>query len=284
MDNFAAFILTHGRPDKVYTLDALVAAGYTGRYYLVIDNEDDKIEEYKDRFGADKVVVFDKAAMAERVDEGDNFEGRGVVLYARNACFDIAKDLGLDYFVQLDDDYNHFTFRFVKKGRFRGANITDMDQVVGWMVDYLEKTGAMAVAFAQGGDFIGGAGGRNWREGVLRKAMNSYFCKTDRRFWFRGKMNDDVNTYVTLGKAGGVFLTITDIMLNQKPTQSQDGGITDFYIEYGTYFKSFMPVMMNPTAVKIGMMGNKDLRIHHKVLWSKAVPKILNERYKKVIK
>jgi len=283
MDNFAAFILTHGRPDKVLTVEALRAAGYTGQYYLVLDNEDDTAEEYKSRFGEDKVVIFDKAAIAERMDEGDNFTNKKAPIYARNACFDIAKDLGLDYFVQLDDDYNHFTFRFVDKGRFRKANITDMDQVVGWMVDYLEKTGAMAVAFAQGGDFIGGAESGNWREGVLRKAMNSFFCKTDRRFWFKGKLNDDVNTYVTLGKSGGVFLTITDIMLNQKSTQSQDGGVTDLYLEFGTYFKSFMPVMMNPTAVKIGMMGNKDMRIHHKILWSKAVPKIINERYKKVV-
>ena len=37
---FAAFILTHGRPDNVLTYDSLKKAGYTGRIVLIIDNED----------------------------------------------------------------------------------------------------------------------------------------------------------------------------------------------------------------------------------------------------
>ena len=28
------------------------------------------------------------------------------IVYARNACFDLAKDLGITYFIQLDDDYD----------------------------------------------------------------------------------------------------------------------------------------------------------------------------------
>ena len=38
--NFAAFILTHGRPEHVYTYKTLRSQGYTGQIYIVIDDED----------------------------------------------------------------------------------------------------------------------------------------------------------------------------------------------------------------------------------------------------
>ena len=44
---FAAFILTHGRPDNVLTYDSLKKAGYTGRIVLIIDNEDKNKEKYQ---------------------------------------------------------------------------------------------------------------------------------------------------------------------------------------------------------------------------------------------
>ena len=37
---FAAFILTHGRADDVLTYDTLRRCGYTGKIYLLVDNED----------------------------------------------------------------------------------------------------------------------------------------------------------------------------------------------------------------------------------------------------
>lgn len=57
--------------------------------------------------------------------------------------------------------------------------------------------------------------------------------------------------------------------------------MTEVYLNQGTYVKSFYTVMLNPSAVKINLMGNKDKRLHHKILWKNAVPKILSENYKK---
>ena len=89
-DNFAVFILSHGRADRVDTYKTLQRAGYTGRLYIVIDNEDKQAARYYENFG-DKVIMFDKAAEAEKTDCGDNFPERNTVLFARNAVFDIAE-------------------------------------------------------------------------------------------------------------------------------------------------------------------------------------------------
>lgn len=39
-DDFCAFILTHGRPGKVLTYRTLRRAGYTGKIFIVVDDED----------------------------------------------------------------------------------------------------------------------------------------------------------------------------------------------------------------------------------------------------
>jgi len=75
-DDFCAFILTHGRPDRVHTYDTLMRAGYTGKVFIVIDDEDKTAAEYRARFG-DKVLQFCKAEWAEKTDEGDNFQQEG---------------------------------------------------------------------------------------------------------------------------------------------------------------------------------------------------------------
>ena len=111
-DSFCVFILTHGRPNRVLTYDTLMRQGYTGPLYLIVDNEDETINEYKQKFGEDRVIVFDKLSVSKTFDTGDNFDDRRTIVFARNACFEIAKELGYTYFLELDDDYKIFCYKF----------------------------------------------------------------------------------------------------------------------------------------------------------------------------
>ena len=63
----------------------------------------------------------------------------------------------------------------------------------------------------------------------------------------------------------------------QKETQSNAGGLTDIYLELGTYVKSFYSVIAAPSCVKVALMGDKQMRLHHAVTWKNAVPKIIRE-------
>jgi hypothetical protein len=278
--DFAALILTHGRPNKVKTYKSLQKAGYTGRIVIVVDNEDDTIEEYKKQFGKD-VVVFDKLEISRRFDTGDNFDDRRAIIYARNASFEIAKDLGIKYFIQLDDDYQDFRYKFNADLEYGDFQIYDLDSVFDALVDYYKTIPAKAIAMAQGGDFIGGKKGSFATKMKLRrKCMNTFICSTDRPFQFVGRVNEDVNTYTNLGARGDLFLTIPNLAISQPTTQSNSGGMTELYLDSGTYVKSFYSVMYSPSSVKIAPMGNKNKRLHHKISWNNAVPVILNEKHK----
>ena len=59
--------------------------------------------------------MFDKLEISKEFDTYDNFSDRRTIVYARNACFKIAKKLGYRYFLQCDDDYESFEYRFEKK-------------------------------------------------------------------------------------------------------------------------------------------------------------------------
>ena len=280
-ENFAAFILTHGRPDSVKTYSALKRSGYTGRIYLIVDDEDSTIEEYKKKYG-NQVIVFSKEEISKTFDQADNFTDRRSIVYARNACFEIAKNLNIRYFIQLDDDYSTFSYKFDKDLNQKERGIKQLDKVFDEILDYYKEIPALTIAMAQGGDFLGGEQGRFKKSlHLMRKAMNSFFCDTQRPFKFLGRVNEDVNTYTNLGSKGGLFLTIPNVKISQQTTQKNKGGMTELYLESGTYIKSFYTIMFNPSSVKISEMGEKNRRIHHNINWNNTTPCIIEEKYKK---
>jgi len=272
-NNFAVFILTHGRPDNIKTYTTLKKCGYTGPIYFIVDNEDKHINNYQKNYGIDNVKIFDKKLMADEIDEGNNFDNRKVIIHARNASFKIAKEIGVKYFVQMDDDYYYFGYRYETGAKI----IKNLDNVFNIMLDFYKSVDIKSIAFSQGGDHIGGFSGIK----LKRKCMNSFFCSTDRPFQFIGSINEDVNTYTTLGSRGDVFFTFTNIQLDQKDTQSNNGGMTDEYALTGTYVKSFHSVMMQPSSIKASMMNSNNKRIHHSIKWINTTPMILSNQYKK---
>ena len=278
-DNFVTFILTHGRPNKVWTYDTLRSNGYTGPIVFVVDNEDDKIDEYKRLY--ENVYVFDKIDISKRYDTVDMGTDRRAIFYARNACFEIAEDLGYKYFLELDDDYTCFRSRRDVDGKFTTTYHRDLNSLFEAMLQFLDDTQAHTVAFSQTGDFIGGMGSRVYKQKLARKAMNSFFCTTDRPFRFIGRINEDVNTYVLEGSRGKLMFTVADATLDQKQTQSNSGGMTELYLDAGTYVKSFFTIITNPSSVKIHVMGQSHKRIHHSIDWEHAVPKIISGDFKK---
>lgn len=286
-DDFAIFILSHGRANKVATVKLLERVNYTGKWYILIDNEDKQADEYYKNFGKDKVIMFNKEEIGKTFDIMDNFDGRGVITFARNAVNIVAKEMGLKYFLEFEDDYTELKQRYIKDdGTFSAKWVGDFDAICEEYINFLEETGIYTVCFAQQGDFIGGITSSMWREKVKRKVMNSFFIKVDNPVNFYGRFNDDVNMYVQDGKLGKVMLTTADIMLHQMTTQQNSGGITEAYQKYGTYVKSFYSVMLNPSCTKISTLGESvkefsHMRYHHAVDWATAVPKIISDKFKK---
>lgn len=285
-DDFAVFILTNGRPDNIKTIETLERCGYTGPVYLIVDDLDKTLPRYIEKYGTKMVHVFDKRAIGEKFDRADNFGEMRTITYARNACYDIAENIGIKYFIQFDDDYTNFRWRFDSSNEYLAnpKNLYSLDKCLGLMLEFYKKNQSIkTLAMSQGGDFVGGPNGTSKyvkHPMILRKCMNSFLCSTERRITFMGTMNEDVNTYVTRGSRGELFLTINHICLEQTQTQANAGGISEMYKTWGTYVKSFYTVMHHPSSVKVMAMGGVDStksRLHHRIKWRYTVPKIVSE-------
>lgn len=283
---FAVFILTHGRADHVVTYNSLTKQGYSGKVYFVVDDDDAQKDLYVKKFGKESVLLFSKKEMEKKCETMDNFDKMNVILFARNVCFDFAKQLNLTHFLELDDDYSEFVFRYEREGELKTKRIKKLDNLFNAFLDCLDETGALTIAMGQGGDFIGGAKSSGYRKRVARKAMNTFFCKTSNPFMFIGRINEDVNTYTLLGSRGEKIFSCNEASITQCQTQKNKGGMTETYIENGTFLKSFYSVIAMPSAVKISLMGGAGngvsyRRVHHFVNWEACVPKVLSDKYKK---
>lgn len=279
-DDFGVLILTHGRANNVKTVKSLQKAGYTGKWYIVIDDEDDQEDEYRRIYG-ERVIQFCKEERARITDVGDTSKERRCIIFARNEAFAIARKLGLRYFIELDDDYNNFEYLTETGEKLKHTKIKQIEKVFEAMVAFLDASNAKSVAMAQGGDLLGGVKDPRWKEQLLRKAMNSFIFRTDNPSNFVGRINEDVNTYVTGGQRGELFFTTLRVMLNQEQTQKAKGGMSGNYLDGGTYVKTFYSVMYAPSCVKVATMGVTAKRCHHHVYWNACCPKIVNEKWRK---
>ncbi len=254
--------------------------------YIVIDNEDKEAESYKRLYG-DQVIMFDKQEAIDMTDSMELSKYRKCVVYARNIVNRIAKDKGCKSYVMLDDDYMAFYYKFDHNGIFKNTRIkTTMDGVFDAFVDFLFAADADVICCLQGGDFIGGrdnkmnAGAKK----LSRKAMNVFVCRTDKPLTFSGIMNEDVQMYLRGNTIGKKIFSYNAICVNQVQTQANNGGLTDVYLHFGTYNKSFYSVMLSPSNTKISMMGQNHRRIHHRIDWNCTAPKILSERWRQPTK
>lgn len=278
-DKFGVFILSHGRADRLYTYQTLRKQGYTGDIVILIDNEDDTAEEYKKAF--ENVIVFDKEEWRLRTDVMDTFERRDVVVFARNAVFEIARKAGYKYICVLDDDYKSFEYRWLEDKKLKVWKPKNLDAIFAAAIRFLITSKAKCYAFAQAGDLIGGANNQRFHDRVMRKIMNTYFFDTDNPVVFSGTLDEDMVASLRCGLSGELIMTSVDMTVVQMKTQANKGGLTDAYLDFGTYTKSFYAVMMNPSICKIAMMGDKHQRIHHRVAVNGMAPMIISGRYKK---
>lgn len=275
--DFAVFILSHGRADTITTYKALRDGGYTGRTYVVIDNEDNQEDLYRQKFG-DDIIQFDKRDYLEKTDLGDLDTDRRIGVFARNFIQDEAKRLGYKFHLQLDDDVHGFTYRFAQGKVLRALHCSHLDEVFSGMVEYMKETPITSLSFALSAYNMGGVDG-SIKEGMTRKTMTTFLMRADDLQYFHMRMNDDITTSLINGMRGKLYYSYLPIEVEVDKTQAKAGGMTDIYQKNGTYRKSFYSVMCCPSCVKVSAMGITDYRIHHTISWNNAVPKLLSERW-----
>lgn len=274
-NDFAVFIITHARAEKQLTFNTLKKGNYSGKVYFIVDDEDPELELYQNKYGSENVKIFKKCA---NFDLADNLlEHKSVPVYARNECFKMAQELGIKYFVQLDDDYPKISYRFVKNNKFVSKPIKNFDLLFDAMCRFIEQTPIYCCAFAVDGDYIGGANGQ-YKNGLCFKARNSFFCCVNKNFEFLGRFNEDATTPAINNMLGRLFFTNMHVQVTRYNHERNTGGSSNQYKAVSWYWIYFYQILFIPSAVKLTLRKGDFIS---KISKDNLFPKIINERWRK---
>ena len=284
-DDFAVFICTHGRPDKQLTLNAILQCGYTGKWYLVVDNADKTIQQYIDNFGADKIIVFDKNYYINsgRYDNGDNKLHDKCILYAKRAVEDIAKECGFTYFIIADDDITKITIRCPQQNRLARIRITDLDAVLDAHIMLMENTDIVCLGFGNVTHYFGGIATFSDKNLSQRRLPYQLLLRSGAHEvnWLSWFAEDDVTEYQS-SMLGNLWLVSLYVMYEIEPVgdTSVAGGMVDTYKQYDMFSLQFNAVKYCPRRISLcnhRINGKIVMRRHNEICF----PKIISGRYRK---
>lgn len=276
--DFAIFILTHGRPYNQKTLSALHKQGYTGKVYLVVDDEDKTKDEYIKEYG-DKVIIFNKDKYVYSTDTGLSVPYRNFAVFARNAIEDLAVQYNLQYFGMFDDDILKFRFRYASDEQLLSLPVQNLDNIIAEYVDYMESCKLACVGFGVSTQYIGGKQCSPVNNS-LRLCYNAYIrCSMFNVDWSLNMCEDRI-TSLLCNMRGQVWQQLLFVQIDTAPLYGKvDGGNSSVYRMLDEFTQVFFPVITNPNNSSISTY-NEHLVI--RILGDDSIcPKIIGGKYKK---
>lgn len=277
-NDYAVFIISHKRPE-VETLKALQKSGYNGEYFIVIDDTDPTIEEYKSRYG-EHLLVFNKEEIWKNTDTIDNFKIMTCCTYSRNYCIKAAKEKGYKYLVNLDDDIKMFKFRFVQGEKLAISSIKDIGKVFEEYIKFMETAQLTCSGFIMAGKLIGGKKNLLVDSCFYSRPTNCFIMKASTPY-FKGTYYEDAIYAIQNNKQGYLTYALMPVVIyGTPPMKNHDGGgMTAAYEEQNEFTQYFHIKVAEPTSIKLKVCNNG--KVKTTFLENFFVPKILNEEVKK---
>ena len=279
-EKFAIFITTHGRADNQITLNTFKELGYTGDWYLVLDNTDDQIDAYIENYGSEHIIVFDKFYFIEHTDVCQSVPQPKAVVFARNAVEFIAPTLGYQYFMIVDDDVTNLRLRYPQDGSLKSARLTScIDQILECVVQYMASTEIACATFGFTNTYRGGVASVEKFTSRNRMCAELFIRNGAIPVNWRANFVEDLITSIDVGIRGDVCLQFIPIQLELCMNEGAlPGGMSDAYNETGRFKFYSMPAIIYPNCVSVEFDGTK---WRTRTQAEHSVPKIISSRYRK---
>lgn len=275
--DFAVFICTHGRPTAQHTLKALRTAGYSGKIYLVVDDEDPTVDGLRvvSQEYAAEILMFNKHLFISRSDTGTNEIHNKCILYAKNFCEQVALEKNLTAFVIADDDIVGFRFRYKNEGHLRSARVySTLDGIFSLLVEYMLSTDMLALGMGYPQMYF------NSDEDISKHRIPYQFVfrnvskKVEWMSWFQ----EDIVTAIYYNSIGELLLSLPIVQLMVMSCDGEDGGMKSEYVSNPSIKRAMQQFVYLPSMFKIKWSKQMYKAC---VQWNNAYPKVLSGRYKK---
>ena len=272
-NNFAIFIISHGRAETMTTYNELMKRKCSSPVYIIVDNQDKQVEAYQQKY--ENVVVFDKEAMYDKTDTLDNFHRLTSAVYARNFCFELARKLKLKYFAMLDDDIYRFCVKFAENQKMIYKDLKNIEKAFELYLDYMDQANIDCLGFGNEGGYIGGINGK-FAKGYGRTTNQAMIMRSESDIQFLGTQNEDLN--IVFKNFDKLFMELYLVSITTPVRASNSGGNSTDYDTAGMYVSNFYSVIVNPSCCMLTINGSKV--VLHK-FENKFCPKIISGVYKK---
>lgn len=271
------FVPSYHRPDNCKTVHYLRKLGYDmSLVHVVIDDAAGDEAEYRAMCAAAgatlHVVGYEDAVRRFDFVHRKNPARRAAGMF-RNRFFPIADELGIDFFVVVDDDTNAYHLKYPQT-RQRKATL---EQFSWWLCEvraFMRRHRIGAFGLSQSGDNLIGCHPEYW---FLHKVMNTTFYDARLvRAPERGVQDDDTSAFVGYHNAGLFTGSLGyGLMLYQTPSATAKGGLTDVYRESKLMNKSLVCPIQFPSAIHADKQPLNGGRIHHKIAYRYLAPRVL---------
>ena len=278
-NKFAVFILTHGRPHNQVTLETLRRLGYTGKVYLVVDNQDETLTEYANIY--EDVICFNKEIFINDTETGLSLPEPKFAVFARNAIEDIALYDGYDAFMMLDDDITNIRVRFPDGNRLKSYSLKScFNEVIDLCVEYVinQQIACMGLGFCN--LYIGGIENFEKENPRQRLCAEAFIRNTKYTVKWRLNMVEDLITSIDGAVNNQVWFQFLPLQVDIRMSEGVvDGGNSDVYRKLGKFKVNFMPIIAYPSSNI--MRYGKDWAVT--TTPDTCVPKIISSSYRKEV-
>lgn len=273
------YIISKGRP-QCTTAQTLVKMGYPGEWFIVCGNNDETLQQYIDKWGKDKVLVFDWYEQIKHTDVLDNFGFEKMASGAapvRNAVFDFSRARGERRHWQMDDDF--FVFRMISTTEKKNKKMDSGLLLYWWLVRIAKyaddaKLANIGVCLAEE-CYPDMAKCPTSRVYAVHNMSNDPELTPE----WKGRFNDDTIHAISVFRTGKRReMSLRFLSTDTKDSQSEKGGLTEMYRSLGTVRKTAYLILMAPNASKLTI---RHQRYHHIVDWKKLTVKVINEKWRK---
>lgn len=281
------FILSHNSPNTCITLDTLIKLGYAGKWYIIIDDEDEHIVEYKTKYGHN-LIIYNKEYFIRTCDSGfETSKSPGCTLVARCAVEELSKLLNLDSFIVLDDDITDFKFVALHHDEkcLSTHNIPNITEVFDLTVDYMLSNNIACLSYCTQNWFMGGYASVTSDTFFDKRTISNCLIRNTK--YRNGQfmcMYEDWCYSLNDNKIGNLVFSLPLVKLLVKPQHTQSNnkqsnieGNADLY-RIKDYERNFLPILAFPNCVTLKTFKNKLTPYMQRDL---AYPKIISSKFKK---
>lgn len=285
MCNVSAIILSYGRKDGMtITYNSLRQSGFTGEIYILVDDKDSRLPDYRAVYGEKNVLVFSKSEVAVYCDLGDNdTEQLNCAMIARNAVYRFAENINTEFLLICDDDICEFQCRYTNEDEniLKSLKVRNLDEWLDILSTFLDDARVYGVGFDTAGQLIGGINAGEIRQFQRPRVAQCYLIKRGKPIIMPGRSQEDITASVLYNQRGKVCVSFGCVRIVTHAVESLKGGMTEAYSLMGDIRKNIYPVMYNPGVCRIMSLRNAGFgreRTHIKVRHG-YLPKFIPEDY-----